>query len=92
MERQEVVARLKGLREELEQDGVNILDMPVFAGMFLSDVCNVLGLTEEEHSQVMGKEIAETLREWETARLWQPADEKETATQPLRELAAVPVA
>jgi hypothetical protein len=89
MEREEVVAKLKALREELEEDGVNILYMPVTAGMFLSDICGVLGLTAEEHNEVMGKEAAEAIEEWKTARLWQPA-EKETATVPLPELAAVP--
>jgi len=36
-------------------------------------------------------EVAEAIEEWESARLWLPKEE-ETATPPVKELAAVPAA
>ena len=89
MEQKEVVARLKGLREEFEQDGINILDVPTTMALALSDVCDALGLSQVEHDEVVGEEVAQSIEEWKSARMWQPA-ERETATQPMTELAAVP--
>lgn len=89
MERQEVVARLKGLREEFEKEGVNILDVPTTMALALSDVCDALGLSQEEHDEVVGEEVAQAVEEWKSARVWQPA-ERETAPRPVIELAAVP--
>jgi hypothetical protein len=57
MERQEVVAKLKGLREEFEKDGVSILDVPTTMAMALSDVCVALGLSQAEHDEVVGEEV-----------------------------------
>ena len=91
MERHEVIAKLKGLREEFEKDGISILDVPTTMAMALSDVCVALGLTAEEHNEVVGEAVAQAVEEWETARMWQPVEEKETATLPVSEVAAVPV-
>ncbi len=89
MERKEVVAKLKGLREEFEKDGISILDVPTTMAMALSDVCDALGLSQAEHDEVVGEEVAQAIEEWKSARIWQPA-ERETATHPMTELAAVP--
>ena len=91
MERQEVIAKLKGLREEFEKDGISILDVPTTMATALSDVCVALGLTAEEHNEVVGEEVAQAVEEWETARMWLPKEE-ETAAALLTETAAVPVA
>ena len=90
MERKEVVAKLKGLREEFEKDGISILDVPTTMAMALSDVCDALGLSQAEHDEVVGEEVVQAVEEWKSARMWQPA-ERETATPPVTELAAVPV-
>lgn len=92
MKRKDVTARLKGLREEFEKDGSSILDVPTTMALALSDVCNALGLSQEEHDLVLGSEVAEAIEEWRSARMWQPAEEKETAPRSVTELAAVPVA
>jgi len=89
MEQKEVVAKLKGLREEFEKDGISILDVPTTMAMALSDVCDALGLSQAEHDEVVGEEVAQAVEEWKSARMWQPA-ERETATEPTKELAAVP--
>ncbi len=89
MERKEVVAKLKGLREEFEKDGISILDVPTTMALALSDVCDALGLSQAEHDEVVGEEVAQAIEEWKSARMWQPA-ERETATPPVTELAAVP--
>ena len=91
MERQEVVNKLKALRKEFEKDGVDILYMPIPVALVLSDVCEALGLSQEEHDLVLSEEVAEAIKEWADCRMWQPV-EKETATEPVTELAAVPVA
>jgi hypothetical protein len=92
MKRKDVTAKLKGLREEFEKDGASILDVPTTMALALSDVCNALGLSQEEHDLVLGSEVAEAIEEWKSARLWQPVEEKETAPRPVTKLAAVPVA
>lgn len=91
MERKEVVAKLKGLREEFERDGVSTLDVPTTMAIALSDVCDALGLSQQEHDEVVGEEVAQAVEEWKSARMWQPR-EQETAPRPVTELAAVPVA
>jgi len=55
----------------------------------LSDVCDALGLSQAEHDEVVGEEVVQAVEEWKSARMWQPA-ERETATPPVTELAAVP--
>ena len=90
MERKEVVAKLKDLREEFEKDGISILDVPTTMAMALSDVCDALGLSQEEHDEIVGEEVAQAIEEWKSARMWQPS-ERETATHPVTEMAAVPV-
>jgi len=89
MERKEVVAKLKGLREEFEKDGISILDVPTTMALALSDVCEALGLSQEEHDEIVGEEVVQAVEEWKSARMWQPA-ERETATHAVTELAAVP--
>jgi hypothetical protein len=90
MEQKEMVAKLKGLREEFEKDGMNILDVPTTMALALSDVCDALGLSRAEHDEVVGEEVVQAVEEWKSSRMWQPA-ERETATGPVKELAAVPV-
>jgi hypothetical protein len=89
MEQKEMIAKLKGLREEFEKDGISILDVPTTMALALSDVCDALGLSQAEHDEVVGEEVAQAVEEWKSARMWQPA-ERETATHPVIELAAVP--
>jgi hypothetical protein len=89
MECQEVIAKLKGLREEFEKDGLDILYTPIPVALVLSDVCEALGLSQAEHGEVLGEEASGAIREWADCRMWQPV-EKETATPPV-ELAAVPI-
>jgi hypothetical protein len=89
MERKEVVAKLKGLREEFEKDGISILDVPTTMALALSDVCDALGLSQAEHDEVVGEQVGQAVEEWKSARMWQPS-ERETATHPMTELAAVP--
>jgi (p)ppGpp synthase/HD superfamily hydrolase len=84
-----VVAKLKGLREEFEKDGISILDVPTTMALALSDVCEALGLSQEEHDEIVGEEVVQAVEEWKSARMWQPA-ERETATHAVTELAAVP--
>jgi hypothetical protein len=89
VERKEVVAKLKGLREEFEKDGISILDVPTTMALALSDVCDALGLSQAEHDEIVGEKVVQAVEEWKSARMWQPA-ERETATEPVKELAAVP--
>jgi len=84
-----MIAKLKGLREEFEKDGISILDVPTTMALALSDVCDALGLNQAEHDEVVGEEVAQAIEEWKSARIWQPA-EKEMATPPVKELAAIP--
>jgi hypothetical protein len=89
VEQQEVVNKLKALRKEFEKDGVDILYMPIPMALVLSDVCEALGLNQTQHDEVLGEEASGAIREWADCRMWQPVD-KETATVPRVELAAVP--
>ena len=89
MEQKEMIAKLKGLREEFEKEGISILDVPTTMALALSDVCDALGLSQAEHDEVVGKKVAQAIEEWKSARIWQPV-EMETATEPAKELAAVP--
>lgn len=87
MERQQIVARLKGLREELETDGV-LEDLTVT--LLLSDVGSALGLSESEQAEVLGPEATKAVEEWKATVWWPTTEEEETATVPLPGLAAVP--
>ena len=89
MERKDVIIKLRTLQQEFERDGISILDAVAPVALILSDVCNVLELSQAEHDFVLGKDVAEAIEEWKSARMWQPA-ERETATEPAKELAAVP--
>jgi hypothetical protein len=63
MQTKEVAARLKSLREEVEQDGEAIADLETTFALALSDVCNALGLVKEEHDLVLGRRAAAYLAE-----------------------------
>jgi len=91
VERKDVIAKLKALRKEFEKDGLDILYMPIPVALVLSDVCGALGLGKEEHDEVLGPDASEAIREWADCRMWQPV-ERETATEPVTERAAVPAA
>lgn len=92
MDRRSVITSLKALRTEAQQDA-NIMDMEVPFALILSDVCDALGLSPIERGVVLGPTVALAVREWESAKLWQPTEEEEeTATVPFTEVAAVPVA
>jgi len=92
MEQQEVVARLRSLREEIERDGeVRIAALETTFALALSDVCCALGLAGEEHDEVLGRDAAAYVIEIRQTRFW-PVEkdvEEETATVTLAELAAV---
>jgi len=69
MEVSTIVARLKGLREEFGDHTLACgAAQPV--ALILSDVCYVLGLTEEERQEVLGQEVTEAVDEWAGCRLW----------------------
>jgi len=92
MKRQAVIARLRSLREEIEQGGEErITDLETTFVLALSDVCDALGLTGEEHDQILGREAAAYVAEILQTRVWPVgmAMERETATAPLAEAAAV---
>lgn len=74
--RKEVIERLKEFREEWGEMFV-IADAPV--ALVLSDVCDVLGLDEEEEvPQVLGPEVAKVIRDWEHSRLWEISETRPT--------------
>jgi hypothetical protein len=85
--RQEVVDRLAGLRRELETDGA----LDITQALLLSDVCDALGLGTREREAVLSWDVARTVDKWQLTQVW-PIEEKETATVPFTEVAAVPVA
>lgn len=94
MKRQEMIARLRGLREWIEQEGeVRTADLETTFALALSDVCDALGLTDEEHDQVLGREAATCVTEILRTRVWpvRMAVEKKTATVALTEVAAASV-
>jgi len=93
MEQQELVTRLRSLREGIERDGeVRIAALETTFALALSDVCCALGLTAEEHDEVLGQNAAAYVAEIRQARFW-PVErdmKEETATLTLTEAAAVP--
>lgn len=89
MDRQSLIASLRALREEFQRDGLDILYHPIPVALVLSDTCEALGLSEAETAEVLGEEVTEDLDAWSNLRMWQPT-EKETAAQPVTELAAIP--
>jgi hypothetical protein len=71
MKRQEMIARLQALREEVEQDGgMGIADLETTFALALSDVCQALGLTEEEEDLVLGPEAAAYVAATLDTRVW----------------------
>ena len=91
MERQELIARLQGLREEIEQDGRERIAMleTTFA-LALSDVCDALGLTGEEHDLVLGWETAAYVTAVLNTRVWSVEIEPEETPVPAMLSLAVP--
>jgi hypothetical protein len=93
MEQQEVVTRLRSLREGIERDGeVRIAALETTFALALSDVCCALGLTDEEHDEVLGQEATAYVVEIRQSRFWPVEREIEEGTAPLAlpEVAAVP--
>lgn len=90
--RREIVTRLKGLREEIEQGGEKIADLETTFALALSDVCNALGLTAEEHDEVLEPEAAADVAAILDTRIWlvETLEERETVGAPMLEIAAVP--
>ncbi len=68
MKEQEIVARLAGLRQEIEQDDDIRLETP-FA-LALDDVCTALGLGDEERKQVLGPQGAAFVGRVQQTRVW----------------------
>jgi hypothetical protein len=95
VDRRSVIASLKALRMDLEQDRIDLAtDLPE-AALMLSDVCIYLGLSEAEQEEVLGSRVGDQRNAQLTEKGILTADrliaEKETATIPPVELAAVPV-
>jgi hypothetical protein len=76
------------LREELEVDG--LLQNDVTLSLFLCDICDSLGLSQEEKAQVLGEKVAQAIEQWRTTQVW-PVEQRETAAHSPTRLAAVPV-
>ena len=96
MDRRSVITSLRALRMDLEQDQIDLAtDLPE-AALMLSDVCIYLGLSEAEQEEVLGSRVGAQRDTQLTERGIATADrliaEKETATLPVSEVAAVPVA
>ena len=71
MERQELIARLQSLREEVEQDGeMGIADLETTFALALSDVCRALVLSDEEHSLILGPEATASMTATLNTRVW----------------------
>ncbi len=71
MERQEVIARLRNLREEIEQEGeVDIAALETTFALALSDVCGALELGREECDRVLGQDAAVYVAEVCETRFW----------------------
>jgi|GEM_PF-3719226 len=86
--RHEVIARLKSLREEIEQGGEKIVSLETTFALALSDVCDALGLTGEERAQVLGPEAAAYVEALLNARVW-PMEETLSAPVPVTGTAAL---
>jgi len=85
VERQELIARLQGLREEIERDGGERIAMleTTFA-LTLSEVCDALGFTGEEHDLVLGPAAAAYVADLLGTRVWPVEMEPEEALVPAR--------
>jgi len=71
MEHQEVIARLKGLRQEIEQEGeVGIAELETTFALALADVCGALGMGRQEYEQVLGQEAASSVEDVCETRVW----------------------
>lgn len=90
MNRQNLILTLGAFRQKLEREGGNLMTLEAPAGLFLSDLCNHLGLSGLERNLVLGEKVARAVEEWETARIWQPVEEKGMAAEPVADLAAIP--
>lgn len=78
MERQEVIARLRGLRKEIEQEGeVGIAELETTFALALADVCGALGLGRHEHEWVLGRDAAARVDDVCETRVWLAETEAE---------------
>ena len=84
--RQEIVARLRELREAFG-DCFLSADAPV--ALVVRDVCDVLGLNQGEKEDILTPEVAEAIRDWEHSRLWELSENGKAAI--VKETAALPV-
>ena len=69
-DRHEVIVRLRSLREEIEQGGEKIVSLETCFALALADVCDALGLTDEERARVLGPEAAAYVETLLNARVW----------------------
>jgi len=91
MERQELIVRLKGLREEIERDGgEGIAMLETTFALALSDVCDALGFTSEEYDLVLGREAAAYTVAVLDTRVWPVETEAEETSVPAMLPLAVP--
>ena len=82
MNRKDVVAKLKQLREELEGNGADILtEIPL--GILLMDICQILDLDHEEQVIILGEEGQEQLTEFIFDREYRLMEE-EKAEEPAK--------
>jgi len=79
-----MIARLKSLREEIEQDDEGIASLETTFALVLSDVCDALGFTGEEHNLVLGREAAAYVAALLGTRVWPVEMEPEEALVPAR--------
>ena len=59
-----IAEKLTGLRQSFEAEGAKLCAMHVPAVLLLSDVCDALGLSEEEWRTVLGPEGLQYLEGW----------------------------
>ncbi|MBU1748731.1 MAG: hypothetical protein KKA73_13670 [Chloroflexi bacterium] len=83
-DRQEMIARLKNLREEIEQDGVKIVSLETTFALALSDVCDALELTSEERTRVLGPAATACIDTLLDTRVWLVETESQATLLPAR--------
>lgn len=91
MERQEMIARLQALREQAERNsGASINDLETPFALALSDVCQALGLTDEERELVLGREATARVAALLDIRVWIVDLMPKDALAPTAPAAAIP--
>ena len=70
MDRDEVIAGLRNLRQELERD--KILE-DISLALLLSDACMAIGLSESEQAEVMGRKATRQVERWKK-QVWRPVE------------------